>query len=348
MKYNLREKLENIIKNESYSDSEITLRLINLINQLDLHEPIQKQSKSISDLYDNTILQVNADQLDDNFIKSGFTAFDKSIRGFIPGELVVIGARPGMGKTQFALNLAINISKDHNTQFYTYDDSEESIMRRVLSNICHIPTFKFDYNELSDINKEMINKVGEIVKGLKLQVSECNYLNFLDFKADLIRDIKEKELKVVFVDFLQAIIPSKTRYNREFEIGYVCRELKMIAKEFNVCIITTCQLSRAVETRGSSKRPQLSDLRDSGSIEQEADKVLMLYRPEYYQLEILEDGSCTQGLMEVIVAKNRCGRLDNIRLRCLMAICLIKDYTYFEDDFDFNEDRLAILNKVNF
>lgn len=340
MKYSLREKLENIIQNEAFSDSEITLRLINLINQLDLHQPVKKEAKSISNLYESTLSEVNTDQLNGNYIKSGFTAFDKSIRGFIPGEFVVIGGRPGMGKTQFAINLAINISKTHKSQFYTYDDTEESIMRRILSNLCHIPTFKFDYNELSDINKDMINKVGQIVNELKLHVSECNYLNFLDFKADLIRDIKEKELKVVFIDFLQAIIPSKTRYNREFEIGYVCRELKMIAKEFNVCIITTCQLSRAVETRGSSKRPQLSDLRDSGSIEQEADKVLMLYRPEYYQLETLEDGTTTKGLMEVMVVKNRCGKIDYIPLRCLMAICLIQDYNYFEDDFDFVENRL--------
>lgn len=343
MKYSLREKLENIIQNEAFSDSEITLRLINLINQLDLHQPVKKEAKSISNLYESTLSEVNTDQLNGNYIKSGFTAFDKSIRGFIPGEFVVIGGRPGMGKTQFAINLAINISKTHKSQFYTYDDTEESIIRRILSNLCHIPTFKFDYNELSDINKDMINKVGPIVNELKLHVSECNYLNFLDFKADLIKDIKEKELKVVFIDFLQAIIPSKTRYNREFEIGYVCRELKMIAKEFNVCIITTCQLSRAVETRGSSKRPQLSDLRDSGSIEQEADKVLMLYRAEYYQLETLEDGTTTKGLMEVMVVKNRCGKLDCIPLRCLMAICLIQDYNYFEDDFDFVENRLLDL-----
>ncbi|MFM7015044.1 MAG: DnaB-like helicase C-terminal domain-containing protein [Bacteroidota bacterium] len=343
MKYSLREKLESIINNESFSDSEITLRLINLINQLDLHEPIKKEGKSISDLYDDTLSKVNGNGLNHDFIKTGFADFDRTIRGFLPGEFVVIGARPGMGKTQFAINLAINIAKTQNTQFYTYDDSEETITLRILSNLCQIPTYKFDYNELTDLNKEMINKVGEIIKGLKLHVSGCNYLNFLDFKADLIRDIKAKKLRVIIVDFLQAIIPSKARNNREFEVGYVCRELKKLAQEFNVCIITTCQLSRAVESRGSSKRPLLSDLRDSGSIEQEADKVLMLYRPEYYQLEMLEDGTATHGLMEVMVVKNRLGRLEHFRLHCMMAICLIKDYDNFEDNFEFANDRLIDL-----
>ena len=348
MKYSLREKLENIINNEAFNDSEITLRLINLINQLDLHEPVKKESKSILELYESMVVDVNADKLSENYIKTGYNGFDSTIRGFLPGEFVVVGGRPGMGKTQFAINLAINISKKHNTQFYTYDDTEVNIIRRILGNICHIPVYKFEYDELSEINKEMINKVGGLIKELKLHISECNYLNFLDFKSDLIKDIKEKDLKVVFVDFLQAIIPSKTRYNREFEIGYVCRELKSIAKEYNVCIITTCQLSRAVETRGSSKRPILSDLRDSGSIEQEADKVLMLYRPEYYMLDTLEDGSLTRGLLELIVVKNKSGRLDDIRLRCELALNRISDYDYFEDDFDFSETRLAVLNKFNF
>lgn len=347
MKYSLREKLESIISNEAYNDSEIALRLIHLINQLDLHEPVNKQGKSIGDLYENACEDIKANRANENYIKTGYSHFDRTIRGFLPGEFVVIGGRPGMGKTQFALNLAINISKSHNTQFYTYDDTEVNITRRILGNICQIPVHKFEYDELTDDDKLKVNKATDLIKSLKLHISECNYLNFLDFKADLIKDIKEKELKVVFIDFLQAIIPSKTRYNREFEIGYVCRELKAIAKEYNVCIITTCQLSRAVETRGTSKRPQLSDLRDSGSIEQEADKVLMLYRPEYYQLDTLEDGTSTLGLMEVSVVKNRSGRLDETRLRCHLALCFITEYNYFEDDFDFNETRLLDINKLN-
>jgi replicative DNA helicase len=206
--------------------------------------------------------------------------------------------------------------------------------------------FKKNLGPIKNIFKQKLSLPVGLFIGL-LCPSTMVLANPFDFPNDTlviqkldtsIKAFKEKDLKVVFVDFLQSMIPSKFRNNREFEIGYICRELKAIAKEYNICIVATSQLSRAVETRGTSKRPQLSDLRESGAIEQDADMVMFIYRPEYYQLETLEDGTSTKNLAEIIIAKNRAGSLGDVRLQFIGPLTKFSDYNHFDfkDETDFS------------
>jgi replicative DNA helicase len=353
MQNTLRNKIQNIIDNDQYKDTEITLRLINLINEIDFPITLHKETKSIGELCTNLVTTMSKESIYKDSILTGFTDFDAKFRGFSPGEFVVVGARPGMGKTNFILNMAINMAEKQAVQLFSFDNSETNLAIKVLSCVSEVSMGKFDYDRITPYELEAIKKASEKIANLKLYIKECSYANYQEFKNELLKQIKEKDLKVVFVDFLQSMIPSKFRNNREFEIGYICRELKAIAKEYNICIVATSQLSRAVESRGSSKRPQLSDLRDSGMIEQEADKVIFLYRPEYYTLEMLEDGTSTKNLMEVIVAKNRDGKVDDVRMCCHFHFCKVIDYNHFDfSDFDFGGgiiiDRLNDLGQQEF
>ena len=339
MENSLRNKIQNIINNDQYKDSEITIRLINLINEIDFPISMHKETKSIGDLCSNLVSTISKESIYKDSIMTGFADFDAKFRGFSPGEFVVIGARPGMGKTNFILNMAINMAENHPVGLFSFDNSETSLAIKVLSCVSGVRMGKIDYDKISSFEFEDIKKASEKIANLKLYIKECSFANYQEFKNEVIKQIKEKDLKVVFVDFLQSMIPSKFRNNREFEIGYICRELKAIAKEYNICMVATSQLSRAVESRGCSKRPQLTDLRDSGMIEQEADKVMFLYRPEYYMLEMMEDGTSTKNLMEVIMAKNRDGMLDVIYLNCHFYINKIVDYNHFDfSDLNINND----------
>ena len=349
MQNTLRNKIQNIIDNDQYKDTEITIRLINLINDIDFPITLHSETKSIGELCTNLVTTMSKESIYKDSILTGFGDFDAKFRGFSPGEFIVVGARPGMGKTNFILNMAINMAEKQAVQLFSFDNSETTLAIKVLSCISGIAMGKFDYDKITAYELEAIKKASDKISNLKLYIKECSYANYQEFKNELLKQIKEKDLKVVFVDFLQSMIPTKFRNNREFEIGYICRELRAIAKEYNICIVATSQLSRAVETRGSSKRPQLSDLRDSGMIEQEADKVIFLYRPEYYLLEMLEDGTSTKNLMEVIVAKNRDGMLDVVNMSCHFHINKIIDYNHFDYSYFHNSDGIisSRMNEMN-
>ena len=157
--------------------------------------------------------------------------------------------------------------------------------------------------------------VADEIENLPLFIYERNTNGMSGFKEMCRKHVKEKGVKVIFVDYLQLLNSTRYRNNRELEIGYISRELKNIARELTICVVATSQLSRSVEQRGGERKPILSDLRESGSIEQDADKVIFLYRPTYYGIVLDEDGNSTQYLMELILAKNRNGPLTTIRLR---------------------------------
>ena len=155
--------------------------------------------------------------------------------------------------------------------------------------------------------------------------------------------IEENGVKVIFVDYLQMMGTRKYGYNREAEISYISRELRSIALDFNVCIVVSSQLSRATETRPGYKRPLLSDLKESGAIEQDADKVIFLYRPEYYRIEEWDDDECSpaKNTAELIVAKNKNGYLDKVRVEIEEEFTGFKNYEYtFKNEFSFSQDRL--------
>ena len=198
--------------------------------------------------------------------------------------------------------------------YVTLDLSEFLLTRCFTASVSEIQVDKFLSYKFNEEEKEKLSTIGNEFTKRQLFIHDCVNTSIAALKANCQKQIRENGIQVIVVDYLQRLSCYKQRNNRELEISYICRELKNMANEHNVCVIASSQLSREVERRSGSKRPQLSDLRDSGAIEQEADKVLLIYRPEYYMFDEFEDGTPAHGVAEIMVQKNRIGNLGDFKL----------------------------------
>ena len=273
-------------------------------------------------------------------ILSRWTHFDREIGGFSPGEFVIIGSRPGMGKTQLLLHLALQFLKEMPVLFLSLDLSQTLLTSRIVSASTGIDNQKILTGHTSEEENIRIKKFAESSQRLPLYLYDgpANSMNAL--KQLCLKMKLEYGIKVIFIDYLQLLSSNRYRHNRESEIAYISRTLKAIARELNVLIIASSQLSRSVESRGGDKRPMLSDLRESGSLEQDADKVMFLYRPEYYGFLCDEDGRSTIGKAELIVAKNRMGPLSRIELTVDLGFSRFESFEESYTDIYISPDRL--------
>ncbi|MGB1089318.1 MAG: replicative DNA helicase [Schleiferiaceae bacterium] len=252
-------------------------------------------------------------------VPSGFSDLDRLTSGWQPSDLIILAARPGMGKTAFVLSMARNMAIEHDKKvaIFSLEMSSVQLITRIISSETGLNSEKLRKGDLTDYEwKNLTSGVVDLEKA-KLFIDDTPALSVFDLRAKVRRLASTQGLDVIIIDYLQLMTVggSKAQGNREQEISTISRSLKSIAKELNVPVIALSQLSRAVETRSTSKRPQLSDLRESGAIEQDADIVSFIYRPQYYQIEEWEDGSPCENEAEIIIAKHRNGSLDDVRLR---------------------------------
>jgi replicative DNA helicase len=253
-------------------------------------------------------------------IHSGFNELDKVTSGWQPSDLVILAARPGMGKTAFVLSMARNAAVDHNhpVAVFSLEMSSLQLVNRLIASETELPMEKFKRGNLEEHEWiQLTKKVGSLTSA-PLFIDDSPALNIFELRAKCRRLKANHDVGLIIIDYLQLMSGTnegKGGGNREQEISQISRSLKMIAKELNVPVIALSQLSRAVETRSGEKRPMLSDLRESGAIEQDADMVVFIYRPEYYGLTEDADGNPTQGIAEVIIAKHRNGALKTVPLR---------------------------------
>ena len=283
-------------------------------------------------------------------IKTGFPQIDRTIVGFQKGEFIVIGGRPGMGKTQLMVQLATNIAEQKVAiAYFSLEFNTEILTQKLLANLAQVSPETFA--RPGEYNNQIEEKLSFAIKQLKempiyFYENPSTHINKL---IKLITNlVSEKNVKVVFIDYLQLISIGSRRINRDVEMSIICRELKRLAKELEITLIVGSQLSRQVENRpGGSRRPQLSDLRESGSIEQDADKVFLLYRPEYYGLEIDENNQTTINKMEIMLSKNRSGPLWDFSVKALFSKSIIVDIEDYEDkryikssEINISSDRL--------
>ncbi len=259
-------------------------------------------------------------------VPSGFTSLDRITYGWQPTDLIILAARPSVGKTAFALNLARNAAlhptKPQAVGFFSLEMSASQLVQRILSAESEIKMEKISRGKLEDYEYQQLHSKG--IKKLEqapIYIDDTAALNIFEFRAKARRLVNKHHVKIIIIDYLQLMSGSGDRNsNREQEISNISRSLKALAKELNIPIIALSQLSRAVETRKESKMPQLSDLRESGAIEQDADMVMFIYRPEYYEVMSNEMGESTQGETHIRIAKHRNGRLDLIKLRANLDI----------------------------
>jgi replicative DNA helicase len=252
-----------------------------------------------------------------------------------------------MGKTQLLVNISLNISVSTPVLYFTFDLSEFLLTSRFISSLSGIAVNKILQHELTDEQKENLASIETKFANHKILVNDSCNNSISALKAHCQKQIQENGVKVIVVDYLQMMSSNKYRNSRELEISFITRELKNIAKDFNVCVIASSQLSRAVESRGGLKHPQLSDLRESGAIEQDADKVIFIYRPEYYGLECDEDGNSTAGVTELILAKNRNGSLGTVKLLRDANFTNYRDFDQYKNEFSFSQSRLDELIAKN-
>ena len=263
-----------------------------------------------------------------NGVPSGFMAIDRVTLGWQPSDLIIIAARPSMGKTAFVLSMARNMAVDHESAvaFFSLEMSSVQLMMRLIVAETGLPGNDIKSGRLTPEQWRHLESATKPLGTAPLFIDDTPALSVFEFRSKARRLKISNDIKIIVIDYLQLMTGNQdSRGNREQEVAFISRTLKAIAKELNVPIIALSQLSRATETRGGSKRPQLSDLRESGAIEQDADIVAFIHRPEYYGIQTDENGMPTAGMAEIIIAKHRNGAVCDVPLRFL------KDQARFAD-----------------
>ncbi|MFC0605589.1 replicative DNA helicase [Winogradskyella pulchriflava] len=352
-------KISNEIIEEAYDETKDVFDLLDNA-EAKLYEVTQGNVKKSTETAQSLVIQAkkkieeisNKEGL--SGIPTGFDKLDKLTSGWQPSDLIIVAARPGMGKTALTLTMARNIAVDFNqpVAFFSLEMSSVQLITRLISSETGLSSEKLRTGKLEKHEWEQLNVKVKTLENAPLFIDDTPSLSIFDLRAKARRLASQYGIKVIMIDYLQLMTAggSQKGGNREQEISMISRNLKALAKELNVPVIALSQLSRAVETRGGSKRPLLSDLRESGAIEQDADIVSFIYRPEYYKIDEWDDEerSPTEGQGEFIVAKHRNGGLENIRLKFVGHLGKFDNLDDFDTPFEFQSKLNAAANDDTF
>ena len=338
--------ISNEIIQKSYSESTDVMDLLDEAESK-LYDVAQGNIKTSTETAQNLVIRAKnrieeiAKQDGLSGVSTGFEKLDKLTSGWQPSDLVIIAARPGMGKTALALSMARNISVKQNipVAFFSLEMSSVQLITRLISSETGLSSDKLRTGKLADHEWQQLNIKVSDLESAPLFIDDSPSLTIFELRAKARRLASSHGIKLIIIDYLQLmnIGSSNKAGNREQEISTISRNLKALAKELNIPVIALSQLSRAVETRGGTKRPILSDLRESGAIEQDADIVSFLYRPEYYGIMEWDDEMKTpsEGQGEFIVAKHRNGALDSIKLKFIPSLGKFEDIGGYDSPYEF-------------
>lgn len=261
-------------------------------------------------------------------VPSGFVDLDRLTSGFQASELVIVAARPSMGKTAFCLNVATHAAVEgHGVAIFSLEMSRDQLVQRMLTAEARVDSQRVRQGGLRDADFTNLARAAGVLQSCPVWIDDTPSLSLLEMRSKARRLRAENDIKLVVVDYLQLMRSPEYAENRVQEISDISRSLKALARELAVPVVALSQLSRASEQRGGERRPILSDLRDSGAIEQDADLVLFIHRPEYYDRE----DETKKGLADIMLAKNRNGPTGDVQLR------FSREYTRF-DSFSSRDD----------
>ncbi|NNG08642.1 MAG: replicative DNA helicase [Arenibacter sp.] len=345
-------KISNEIIEEAYDEATDVFDLLDTAESK-LYDVTQGNLKRSAETAQNLVIQAKK-KIEEisgkeglSGIPSGFDKLDKLTSGWQPSDLIIVAARPGMGKTALTLSMARNIAVNsgYGVAFFSLEMSSVQLITRLISSETGLSSEKLRTGKLEKHEWEQLNVKVKALESAPLFIDDTPSLSIFDLRAKARRLASQHGIKMIIIDYLQLMTAGGTQKggNREQEISTISRNLKALAKELNVPVIALSQLSRAVETRGGSKRPVLSDLRESGAIEQDADIVSFIYRPEYYKIDEWDDEerSPTAGQGEFIVAKHRNGGLENIRLKFVGHLGKFDNLDDFDSPFEFQSKMNA-------
>lgn len=292
-------------------------------------------------------------------VPTGIRDIDAKTGGWQKTDLIIIAARPGMGKSGFIVSTALNAARDFKkpVALFSLEMQDEQMMKRIIAIDAQVNSEKFRSGQgLSDDEWQRIGQSIERLSNVPIYIDDTPGIDLYELKSKARRMKKQYGIELLIIDYLQLITLSGDAArgkNREQEVAAISKSLKNLAKELQIPVIALAQLSRAVENRGGSKRPQLSDLRESGSVEQDSDIVSFLYRPEYYQIMEDEHGNSTRGLCEFILAKHRHGKLEPVRIGFIDELVQFCDFDelYFRNiapaTRTMNNDNVVIFSESN-
>src|SRR5690554_688668 len=270
---------------------------------------VKKAAAPISQLMDKAFELIHKAQDNENSYSgepTGFTDLDKITSGWQSNNMVVLAARPAMGKTAFVLSMLRNMAVDYNlpVAMFSLEMNSVQLVNRLIVSETAITHDKLKNGKLSESDWTNIYEKTQKLSNAPIYLDDTPALSVFEFRAKCRRLVEKYGVRCVFIDYLQ-LMTTQSASSREQEVSLISRQIKAVAMELEIPVIALSQLNRSVETRTGNKRPQLSDLRESGAIEQDADLVLFIHRPEYYGLTVDEEGNSTVGLAEIIIAKNR-------------------------------------------
>jgi replicative DNA helicase len=367
-KYILRSLIEvssEIIKS-SYDE---TKDVFNVLNEAEdglfkiAEGNLKKSYSSVKDLIKEATEEIEAASKNKDGVSgvpTGFTDLDRLTAGFQKSDMIVLAARPGMGKTAFVLSMARNtaVQFGQGVAIFSLEMSNVQLVKRMMAMETGISSEKFRKGFSDEADWETLHSKISGLADAPLFIDDTPGLSIFELRAKCRRLKMQHDIQMVIIDYLQLMTAGVNGGNREQEISAISRSIKEIAKELNIPIIALSQLSRSVETRGGDKRPMLSDLRESGAIEQDADMVCFIYRPEYYGLIEDENGMPTEGVGEIIIAKHRNGSLDTIRLKFVKELTRFDNLDAFDSmdygsgfspnkGFEANQDTITLSSKMN-
>ena len=266
-------------------------------------------------------------------VPTGFMDLDRMTSGLQPGDLISVAGRPSMGKTAFVLSMAKNIAVNFRNPvaLFSLEMSNVQLVNRLISNVCEIPSEKIKSGQLAAYEWQQLDYKLKDLLDAPLYVDDTPSLSVFELRTKARRLVREHGVRIIIIDYLQLMNASGMAFgSRQEEVSTISRSLKGLAKELNIPIIALSQLNRGVESREGleGKRPQLSDLRESGAIEQDADMVCFIHRPEYYKIFQDDKGNDLRGMAEIIIAKHRNGAVGDVLLR------FKGEYTRFQNPDD--------------
>ncbi len=317
-------RISNMTIKEAFEDTKDVLELLDEAEQ-NLYEITDKNMntgfESVSAIISKVQKEIEViSQRGDGLtgVTTGFKELDKITNGWQKSDLIIIAARPGMGKTAFTLSLAKNAAEQQiPIAVFSLEMADTQLVQRLISMDAEINSRTLRNGQLEPEEWPRLNNSVEKLSNLPIYIDDTPAINIFELRAKVRRLKNNHDIQLVVIDYLQLMTaaPNQSKGNREQEISSISRALKGLAKEMQVPVIALSQLSRAVETRTGDKRPQLSDLRESGAIEQDADIVTFIYRPDYYGLDDDEMEATPQDEAEIIIQKHRNGSLGTVKLR---------------------------------
>ena len=298
---------------------------------------LRRSYDSMQDLVSKAIDEIkSAKSADDKLrgVPSGYTELDRITQGWQKSDLIILAARPSMGKTAFALNLARNAAVDFHrpVAFFSLEMSSVQLVTRLISTETSLTADKLRSGDLAEYEwQQLVTKVTPLTDA-PIYIDDTPQLSIFELRAKCRRLKQQHDIQMVFIDYLQLMTAKGDRgFSREQEISTISRSLKSLAKELEIPVLALSQLSRSVEQRPGSKKPILSDLRESGAIEQDADMVMFIYRPEYYKNEADSEGK-PKGYSIIDIAKHRNGKLGEVELRFVGQYARFEEYELGSDN----------------